>query len=80
VCTGVHIERTGTHTAQNTQEQLLSTKENCLPLRDKGQGVINKDRRWGTKEKEREQGGRGRRRDIGSQGTKDCLWIERRQT
>lgn len=64
----------------------LNTKEIHLPLRDKGQGIRDKDRRQRTREKgnKGEGGGRDRRpRAVGDKmmmtTTKDCLLIERRQ-
>lgn len=69
VCTDVHVDRTGTHNTQNTQDQVLSTKEIYFSLRDKGQGIIDKDRRTGGQRRKRKvQGRRGKRRDIGPHG------------
>ena len=60
--------------AQDTQDQVLSTKEMYLPQRDRGHGIRGKDRR----QKTREKGKRARQRDICPGRAKDCLWIERR--
>lgn len=54
------------------QDQVLSTKEIHLPQRVKGQGIRDGGRGRGQREQGRGQG-------YLSQGTKDCLWIEKRQ-
>lgn len=53
------------------QDQVLGTNEIYLPQRDKGWGIREKDRRQRTIEK-----GKGY---LSQSGTKDHLWIERRQ-
>ena len=41
----------GMVSAQDPQDQVLSTKEIYLPQRDRGQGIRDKDRRWRMREK-----------------------------
>lgn len=78
VCTDVHVDRTGSHNTQNTQDQVLSTKETYFSLRDKGQGIIDKDRSWGTKKKKKGTRKKGKEKRYWSPWTKCCLYIEKK--
>ena len=54
------------------QDQVPSSKDVYLPQRDEGKGIRDRDRRARRREK-----GKGARKR--GKGTKDHLWIERRQ-
>ena len=49
----------GKVSAQDPQDQVLSTKEIYLPQRDKGQRIRDKDRRYKTRKKKEGQGRKG---------------------
>jgi hypothetical protein len=73
----VVLERSSRH--KTSQDQVLRTKEIYLPQRDTGQGIRDKDRRWGGE-------GWGSEKDKGTKekGTRiffleDCACIEKRQ-
>lgn len=60
--------------AQGPQDQVFSTKEIYLPQRNKGQGIRDKDNRYGAGGGEVNKRDQGRAIYLGGQ-TKDCLWM-----
>ena len=67
--------------AQDPQDQVLSTKEIYLP--SEGQRARNKRQKQKIEDKGEREGNKGegdRLSVLGEGGSKDCLWVESRQT